>query len=426
MELKLELEPVRMPIAVSFAETAAGSARLGERETALLALSVEELFMSLCEVMPGTVVEICFHDRRYAVDLLFRFPQAPPDLGVFNITARPDHETEQGLASMGLFLASRACDQFSVQQLPGGIWEIVLRKERAYPAPLNSAPLSPGLVSSWQLSSSPAADAVKQLSDLIHQKYATAQFPEEFTPPGRLVDKLASGNYGVILAQDAEGELAGGLIWRTTERRIIECFGPYLQCPSEPERLVEDLCEKAVERFGRSDRLGMVLYAPQQPPAGAGFEPAGVLETPQGPVWTGYRMMAEEFGAKALVHQELLHFYTAFSSNMALARTIRAYHDDGEGGDGLTLFGTRLNRAAGMARLTPLLVGRDAGQVLDEHLQLLDSEGFSTTYCTLDTGRPFDALLTPWLLAAGFTPCLLIPWGGTGDLLQLHRKRGGR
>jgi hypothetical protein len=426
MELKLELEPVRMPIAVSFAETAAKSARLGERESALLALSVEELFMALCEVMPGAMVELCFHDRRYAVDLLLHFLQAPPDLRIFNITARPDHETEQGLANMGLFLASRACDQFSVQQLSSGSWEIMLRKERSYPAVQQNSQLPHNLLQSWRIISTPSPDAVKQLSGLIHEKYTTAQFPEEFTPPGRLVDKLASNNYGVILGQDADGELAGGLIWRTTEQRIIECFGPYLQSPAEPELLVEALCEKVVERFGRSDRLGMVLYAPQQPSVSAGFEPAGALATPQGSVWTGYRMMSEEFGAKALVHQELLTFYSGLSSSMALARTIREYHDDGESGDGLTLFGTRLNRTAGMARLTPLLVGRDAGQVLDEHLQLLDSEGFFTIYCTLDTGRPFDALLTPHLLACGFTPGMLIPWGGTGDLLYLHRNRSSR
>jgi hypothetical protein len=327
---------------------------------------------------------------------------------------------------MGLFLASRACDEFSVQQLSGGIWEIMLRKERSYPAVQQTFQSPHNQLQSWQLTSTPSPDAVKQFSGLIHEKYATAQFLEEFTPPGRLVDKLANNNYGVILAQDEDGELAGGLIWRTTERRIIECFGPYLQCLADPDLLVEALCEKVVELFGRSDRLGMVLYAPQQAPVSAGFEPAGALETPQGPVWTGYRMMAEEFGSKALVHQELLPFYTTLCSSMALARTIHEYHDDGESGDGLTLFGTRLNRTAGMARLTPLLVGRDAGQVLNEHLQLLDSERFSTIYCTLDTGRFFDALLAPHLLACGFTPCMLIPWGGTGDLLYLHRNRSSR
>ena len=53
MELKLPLEPILMPIAVSFTESAAKAADLGERESGLLALSVEELFMALCDTMPG-------------------------------------------------------------------------------------------------------------------------------------------------------------------------------------------------------------------------------------------------------------------------------------------------------------------------------------------------------------------------------------
>lgn len=424
MELKLELEPTRMPVAVSFAETAARSAGLGSHESHMLGLSVEELFMALCSSMPTSTVVLTCHDRRHAVDLLFNIPEAPPDLRIFNITTRPDHDTEEGLANMGLYLASRACDQFRVRQLHSTSWEIMLRKERTYPVPQQSPSPPVQLSDNWQVRTEPTSDMVKQLSDLIATQYATFQFPEEFTPPGRLLDKQASKEYGVILAEGPDGELAGGLIWHSSEHRIIECFGPYLNQVTEPERLVVALCEAVSIQFGRSSCFGMMLYAPQELPPAAGFEPAGCLETPGGTIWAGYRMIQEEFGALALVPQELLPFYTTLSSGMALARTIREYHDDGESGDGLTLFCTRLNRTAGMAHLTPQLVGRDAAQVLTEHLQLLDGEGFSAIYCTLDTGRPFDALLAPHLLACGFMPCLLVPWGGTGDLLQLHRIRG--
>ena len=265
-----------------------------------------------------------------------------------------------------------------------------------------------------------------QFSALIADSFAACQFPEEFTPPGRLLDKLASNEYGIILAQGEQGELAGGLIWHADEGRMVACFGPYLAAVTEPEQLATALCEKVAEQFGRSNRLGLVLYAPQQPPAAAGFEAAGSLAIPGGTIWTGYRMLAEEFGSDAAVAAELMPFYTDWCSSMALARNIRAYHDDGETANGLTLFATRLNRSTGMARLTPLLVGRDAEAVLAEHLQLLDQEQFSAIYCTVDTGRPFDALLAPHLLKRGFTPRMLVPWGGTGDLIHLYRAGGSR
>lgn len=424
MELNVELVPERMPVVVAFAESAAKSAGLSDAEITMLALSTEELFLALCSSIPGAGITVRFHDRRYAADLLFQVPQ-PPDLRIFNITSRPDHETEEGLADMGLFLASRACDQFSIQQPALGGWEIMLRKERCYPASTQQSLLY-STVQNWQLTTVPPPDAVKQFSTLIADSFAACQFPEEFTPPGRLLDKLASNEYGIILAQGEHGELAGGLIWRAGEGRIVECFGPYLAAVAEPEQLTTALCEKATEQFGRSNRLGLVLYAPQQPPVAAGFEAAGTLAIPGGTIWTGYRMLAEEFGADASVAAELMPFYTDWCSSMALARNIRTYHDDGETANGLTLFATRLNRSIGMARLTPLLVGRDAEAVLEEHLQLLDQEQFSAVYCTVDTGRPFDALLAPHLLKRGFIPRMLVPWGGTGDLIHLYRAGSNR
>lgn len=421
MELRIELIPARMPMAVSFVETAAKSAGLGSADIDKLVLSVEELFMALCSSLPDAEIALRCRDRRHAVDLLFQIPQPPPDLRIFNITARPDHDTEEGLAEMGLYLASRVCDQFGVRQLPLGGWEIMVRKERNYPPLLSPAPLPALQCTDLQLTSTPPADAVKQLSLLIAACYAPCQFPEEFTPSGRLLDKLASGDYGVVAALDGEGQLAGGLIWRTGNGRIVECFGPYLNLTEGQEQLAVQLCESVVTHFGRSEQLGLVLYAPQQPPPTAGFEAAGNLATPDGTVWAGYCMLSEEFGSKASVPTELLPFYTAWSGAMALARTVSSYHDEGETGDGLTLFATRLDRTNGMARLTPLLVGRDAGTILAEHLQLFEQEGFRVVYCSIDTGRPFDALLTSHLLQSGFTPCMLVPWGGSGDLIQLHR-----
>lgn len=423
MELKLELEPTRMPVAVSFAESAARSAGFEERGLSLLALSVEELFLALCDAMPGLEAELVFRDLRYAVSLAFRFPQPPPDLKVFNITARPDHESDQGLSSMGLFLASRACDQFSVQQLQGGSWEIRLLKERNYPEDAQQDETDdPATQNTWDIVDIPSPGLVKQLSTLIACRYQSAQFPEEFTPQGKLLDKLASNRYGVIAAQTDKGELVGGLIWRTTAKKVVECFGPYLNKPGDPLLLTDTLCERLFRLFGRSNHSGIVVYSPQALLPSSGFEPSGSIETRHGTIWAGYRMLDEEFGAVAYLSSDLMPFYNNFCNNMALARETREYHDSGEAGDGLTLLSARLDRASGAAYFTPLLVGRDAGQVIAEHLQLFDAEGYTTVCCMIDTGRPFDSLLTPHLLTNGFIPRILIPWGGTGDLIQLFRQ----
>ncbi len=448
MELKLELDSARMPVAVAFTESAAQSAGFEKRERSLLVLAVEELFLALCKVMPGSNIELGFRDRCYAAELCFSFFQPPPDLRIFNITSIPDHHSEAGMDDLGLFLASRICDQFSVQQMPQGNWVIRLIKERNYPATpsdqkepdaaiitdavksdssiLSGHTVIDQQIGSWNILSTPGPDSVKQLSDLINRRYSATQFPENFSPPGRLLDKLASNDYGVILAQGEHGVTVGGLIWRSTDRRIVECFGPYHNNPLEPELLTDTLCEKLCQQFGRSRYLGIVLYSPQAPTPGAGFEPAGCVETAGTMIWTGYRMLNEEFGAVAYLPSELLSFYHHWISSMALSREICEYRDNGEGADGLTLFGTLLNRSAGMALLTPLMVGRDAAQVIQEHLQLLDNEGYTAICCQLDTGRPFDSLLGSHLLANGFVPRVLVPWGGHGDLLHLYRYRSSR
>ncbi len=425
IELKLPLNPGMMHLAVSFAETAAKMAALAERETVLLALGVEELFMALCKTMEGSPVEILFRDCRFAVEIIFRFRQPPPDLKVFNITSRPGHDTDEDLENIGLFLASRASDQFDIRKLNGECWEIMLRKERQYPTSESPECTKRQTIAKWKISLSPSSPSVKTLSDLIALDYRSAQFPEEFTPAGRLLDKIASGDYGAIIAEDKNGAVAGGLIWRTTESHLVECFGPYIGEAAERERLAIELCEAVTALFGRSGHNGMILYAPVPPPLDAGFETAGSIETSECAIWAGYRMMKEEFGSIAYIASGLLQYYTERSAAMALAREIKDYRDDGETGDGLTLFASRLNRSAGLAQLKPLLTGKDADSVLKEHLELLDHSGYLTTVCLLDTGRPFDSLLVPHLISRGFCPVMLVPWGGIGDIIHLQRRSNG-
>ena len=426
MELSIELIPTGMPVAVAFAEQAAKAAGLETSAAAMLALSTEELFMSLCNSIPERTIILGFKDRRHAVDLTFFVPQPPPDLGIFNITSRPDHATEEGLAGMGLYLASRACDQFSVRRQPNGGWEILLRKERSYPRQETTSTENSTIVTDWRITSDAGPEPLKQLSQLIGRRYSACQFPEEFTPSGRLLDKLAGGHYGAVVAEAVDGRLAGGMIWHIGNNRIVHCFGPYLTETMNNEQLSIELCEKLTELFGRSERLGLLIQSPLPLPPAAGFEASGSVITPSGELWCGYRMLTEEFGAVAVVAEELLPFYEHLSNSMALARNLRPYRDSGESGDGTTLFATRLNRVGAMAHLRPLLVGRDAGMVLEDHLRLLDSERFSAVYCQLDTGRPYDALLAPHLLKQGFSPRILVPWGGSGDLILLFRAGAGQ
>ena len=73
-----------------------------------------------------------------------------------------------------------------------------------------------------------------------------------------------------------------------------------------------------------------------------------------------------------------------------------------------------------MITLYPLWTGRDMEKNIADHLSLCRSESFINIFFVLDLGRSSNSAFVPALLKNGFTPRLLLPYGGRGDLLILQ------
>ncbi len=76
-----------------------------------------------------------------------------------------------------------------------------------------------------------------------------------------------------------------------------------------------------------------------------------------------------------------------------------------------------MNRPAGQVVLAALWVGDDATAVLKQHVVALRQAGFGEIIFQQDAGEASQAELGPALLASGFAPQYILPWGGKGDVL---------
>ncbi|MEW5725974.1 MAG: hypothetical protein AB1896_22895, partial [Thermodesulfobacteriota bacterium] len=82
-----------------------------------------------------------------------------------------------------------------------------------------------------------------------------------------------------------------------------------------------------------------------------------------------------------------------------------------------SVLSTELDRPQGLATLRPLVFGRDAADNLAAHLDLFHQEGLAGVFFEMDLDRAWQAGFTPALLGLGFTPRLVIPYAGRGDLV---------
>ncbi|EKD40005.1 MAG: hypothetical protein ACD_75C00207G0001 [uncultured bacterium] len=80
-----------------------------------------------------------------------------------------------------------------------------------------------------------------------------------------------------------------------------------------------------------------------------------------------------------------------------------------------------MDRRLGLATLRPIWPGADRLENLKSHLHLMHREGLISVFFEMDLGSSWQAEFTPALLGLGFTPRILLPHAGTGDLLIFER-----
>ncbi len=426
--LDLPLEPAYTRLAALFSQEAAQALGLDRPQAMKLALAAEEVFTYLADQAgagEGVILELS--GGGYLVELKVLFTSRQLDLSVFNLTARPSLDDEAGLSRLGLLLASRSVERFSILADSGEQMGLAFSKEKSYPAPADEEPPPTRPLADFQVVE-PSPQQAKDLARLIPAHYPSHFYPSSFTIPGKLADMVCLGDYRAVAACDSQGRLGGCLVWRNLGPFLMQSYGPYLfgQPPDSP--LAQALVEACVEHLAKGKEVGLIArYPTPELPAGY-FEPLGELDyiRPDGsrlPWPHFYRQLKEDPGAQIWAHPELREFLEETHRRLFLAREIHYTRPEGERRPQHSVLGAHLDRGQGHVSLRPLWDGTDIAANLSRHLEVLQGEGLANILMLLDLGVPWQSNLVPALLEQRFQPRLILPYGGVSDLVVFQYRR---
>lgn len=423
--LKLPLDPGLSGAVPATAESVALGLGLGRPEAMRLALAGEEVYGYLGQVLPaGAALDLIFSGHVYYVRLAFTFPRADLDLRLFNLTAGCALDNPEDLDKLGLLIASRSVDDFSLAQSGPDRMTLALDKHKRYPA-AEGAPAPPPVITEG-LVDKPGPAEIKELARLLAGHFPAYAFPADFALPGKLADMVQSGEYDILAVQDRQGGLGGMVVWRPVARSV-RLYGPYLFAQPEAGRLGREMVEACLGRVAKSGANSLVCrYTGDGLPTDQ-FELLGALDLalPGGasrPWPSYYRQLKEDPGSWAWCHPELRPFLEEQYRRLFLPRGIRELSRQGEARPAHSVLAVELKRTQALAIMQPIWDGADLPANLAAHVLALEGEGFANLIITLDTGSQWQAGLAPELMAAGFAPRLILPGQAAGDLVVFQHE----
>ena len=422
IQLTVPLEAAFTGLVTAFSEQAARALGLDAAAALKLTLSAEEVFSYLARHSPEVRwVRLEVISGGYYVELQVVFPPARVDLAVFNLTSSLSLEDDSDLEKLGLLIASRSADRFAIRREADGTICIAFRKEKTYPPAEDIPPPPTRPLAEFSLEA-PDPQQIKAISHLLAASYPAQYYPSAFGVPGKLADMLASGAYQAVVARDRAGHIGGCFIWRGPEGSLIHGYGPYLFGQPQDSPVAAAVVESCLEQVGKLPAVGiLVRYPTPQLPADY-FERLGSLDYHRADgsrlEWPHFfRQLQEDPGAQVWAHPELEDFLQETYQRLELARSIWTTRPEGESRPEHSVFAAHLDPGQGHVTLRPLWDGKDAAANLARHLELLRADGFRNLLLGMDLGVAWQAELVPDALSVGFRPRLVIPYGGTADVV---------
>lgn len=426
----------RLPDVVSFVEKAATTCGLADRDAQSMTLAAEEIFIYLCQhAGPEEAVEISCSPCAYSLRLDFLFAESAFDFRAFNLTHKTDFTVEEDVRAMGLVLASRSVDRLGITRAPQNMLCLTLVKEKSY-APVSAFPdLTPGEVAECSLRSADP-EQVELFALMAARHIGQERLPPFFLFPGKLRDMAASGEYGCAVAVDPHGRQAGGVFWRRGEGKTLECFGPYQFAGCDERDLRTALLDACLMDLSKTSAVGLLNHYPGGRLSERDFDELGAYST-----YTGdggaeaevvyFRQLREAPSAKSWAAPALEDFLLQEYRRLVLPRDVEfVTPDDYPQGAGpaersekweYSALTTRFQRERNLATLLPLWPGRDIEENVARHVRLLGEENWRNISAEIDLGLPWQAAFTDALLKHGFTPRIVLPHAGQGDVVLFRR-----
>ncbi len=328
---------------------------------------------------------------------------------------------------LGLLLAGKVADRFHLAREDKAVFELTAEVDRAYP-PAAACPSAPAIRPPYAARVCDDPALLAHGAALATARYPAWHLPRRFAAPGKFADMVAEGLGAAVAACDVAGHLAGLMCWSPSGEKGLEFSGPFVFAPPTDApavaRLLTDAFLAAVAREPRD--LVFSFRATPDAPEGY-FEPLGSLDL-GGPGGSHrqdvlYRHLREDAGGAVWCHSDLEGFLRRAYDDLALCRDILPAARI----EGLerrqSLLSATLDHGKGLAELRLLLDGEDLAGNLAGHVRSLADKGVATVLFYLDLAEAAQAATAGELLRAGFSPRLVLPCAGRGDVVVFQHVR---
>ena len=238
---------------------------------------------------------------------------------------------------------------------------------------------------------------------------------------------VESREFQAVLVRGRSGEIVGGLFWTGAGEKTVEFFGPYLFPPGSRPDLAQTLVDFCLAALVRTRAVGLINRWPTSDLPATFFETLGSLITvePDGEKRDGvhyFRQIAEDPGSTVWVVPELETFLRDEYRRLDLPRGLQPSRYFGEALPTHSVLSASLDRPRKTVTLRPTLTGKDINENLRQHLHLFREEKVNNLFFELDLGLLWQADFAGPLLKNDFSPRIIIPYGGAGDLVIFQGK----
>ncbi len=418
LALELGADVQWVPIVQSLVENGAPVLGLSPDKTMKLSMAAEELLAHLAGSAPGRRVVLKLTRQPTGVACDFEVEAGMEGLWAMNLTAAAEISPDRSMDHLGLLLASRLVDSFSIS-LAGNRVAVTLNQEASYPGVQPAVPEETPLRGELSVVVDPEPAEVTRACALALGSRPGIFLPGFFRTPGKVVDLMAYGQLELAILEDEAGTPAGTICWETSAARSIGFYGPCVfgkraSAAKAAERLVGHM----IGSVARTPAIIVysIMATPDLPPGD--FERLATLDCPgtdREPRTLWFRHLREDMGCNVWAHPEMAPFLKSTYDRLFLMRTISETRDRGHTGRERSLFAAELDTSLKEARLRPLLDGSDIPDNMVRHVKLLKSEGFSTIYFSLDLGCGWQAAMGGPLMENGFAPAYVLPYAGDSD-----------
>ncbi len=414
-----------LPSAIEFADKGARGFGFGEVETAGLVLAVEEIFSFYLKQLSGAgSLDLTLENDIYQLCLTMSFRVANPDLAAFNLTYRIDPNDESTLEGLGPMIAQRSVTRLTLDFGANDEVRLHLVREREYAPAVPLPPPAHGRSGSLPTLHAPGPEDIKHFTSLLAAD-ASAITPAFLARPGMTADMLASGAIGALIAS-ADGFILGGVLWGRLNEPTVELFGPYL---FYDDAVLTELLDAAVANVSRSGACTLLRRQGPLPGFERFFDFLGELKLAPVKGASGgsatrtyyYKQLREESGGAVYADPHFAGFLRDEYHRLCLPRQVREISPHETHRLGASLLSVEFENRSSLATLRPLAAGGDMAENLAAHLALLKRDGIRNVIAELDVGQADGAAFAPALYDNGFSPRLIVPDAGVGDLAIFAR-----